>query len=183
MIGKIVLLVFLFVLLGIALAYAFSIFARLIWGKGVPFIPLTKKQLKAINKHIKLKSSDKIVDLGCGDGRVLRMFEKQGVRDLTGYEINIWAYLLVRIKNKISKSKSKIYLKNFKKVNLSEYNIVFCYLSGYYMNSLKEKFDKELKPGTEIISCAFEAKNWHEPKIIYTNKDNKKLGKIFIYKI
>ncbi len=149
----------------------------------MPFVPLTKRQLGIINKHIKLKSFDRIVDLGCGDGRVLRMFEKQGVEDLTGYEVNFLVYLLARIKNKISKSKSKIYHKNFKKVNLSEYNIVFCYLSNYCLNTLKEKFDKELKPGTKIISYAFRTKDWREPKIIYANNGNKKLGKIFVYKI
>lgn len=180
---KIVLLILLFISLGAAFVYVSSLFVWLIWARGIPFIPLTKKQLKAINEHIKLKSTDKIVDLGCGDGRVLRMFEKQGAKDLVGYEVNFWIYLLAKARNKISKSKSKIYLKDFKKVNLSEYNIVFCYLSDYYMNSLKEKFDKELRPGTKIISYIFEAKDWHEPKIIYTNKENKKSGKIFVYKM
>ncbi len=183
MIGKIVFLIFLFILLSAALVYVFFLFIGLIWTKRVPFIPLTKKQLGAINKYIKLKSTDRVVDLGCGDGRVLRMFEKQGVKDLTGYEVNLGVYLLARIENKVLKSKSKIYPKNFKKVNLSEYNIVFCYLSNYCVNSLKEKFDKELRPGTKIISYVFKAKDWHNPEIIYTNKKNKKLGKIFVYRI
>ena len=170
------LLILLFILLSVAFVYTFFLFVWFTLTRKVPFIPLTKKQLEAINKYIKLKSSDRIVDLGCGDGRVLRMFEKQGARKLTGYEVNFWVYLLAKIKNKISKSKSKIYFKNFKKVNLSEYNIVFCYLSNYYMNSLKEKFDKELKPGAKIISYAFKTKDWHKPEIV-------KLGKIFVYKI
>lgn len=148
----------------------------LIRTRGVPFIPLTKKELEAVSRCIKLEPDEKIVDLGCGDGRVLRMFEKHGAKDLTGYEVNFGAYLLAKIKNKFSKSKAKIYFKNFKKVNLSEYNIVFCYLMDYYVNStsFKEKLDKELKPGTKIISFAFEIKNWHKPEII---------GRIFIYKI
>ena len=183
MIWKIILLVPVFILLSVVFVYTFSLFVWSIWTRGVPFVPLTKKQLEVINKHIKLKSTDRIIDLGCGDGRVLRIFEKQGVKDLTGYEINFWIYLLARIKNKISKSKSKIYFKDFKKVGLSEYNIVFCYLSDYCMNSLREKFDKELRPGTKIISYLFEVKDWHKPKIIYANKENKKSGKIFVYKI
>lgn len=183
MIGKIILLIFSLVLLGAALVYTFFLFVWFIWVRGVPFIPLTKKQIRVINKFIKLKATDRIVDLGCGDGRVLRIFEKQGARDLTGYEVNFWVYLLARIRNRVLKSKSKIYFKNFKKVNLSEYNIVFCYLSNHYMNSLREKFDRELKPGTKIISYAFEAKDWHKPEIIYTNRENKKLGKIFVYRI
>ena len=173
---EVTLLIISFILLSVVFVFLFFLFLWLIWTKSVPYIPLTKKQLKAINRHIKLKSTDKIVDLGCGDGRVLRIFEKQGVKDLTGYEVNFLVYLLARIKNKISKSESKIYFKDFKKVNLSGYNTVFCYLSDYYMNSLKEKFDKELKPGTKIISYIFKIKDWHKPEII-------KSGKIFVYKI
>ena len=80
----------------------------------------------------------------------------------------------VEIKNKLLKSKSKVYFKNFKKVDLSEYNVIFCYLLDYYLNSLKQKFDKELKPGTKIISYGFPIKNWHKPE---------KLGRMFVYRI
>lgn len=184
MIWVIIVLVFAFVILIVLVFYFFSGAIGLVRARGVPFISLNIRELEAVSKCIKLEPNDRIVDLGCGDGRVLRMFEKQGTKHLTGYEVNPWAYLSARIKNRFSKSKAKIYFKNFKKVNLSEYNIVFCYLLDYPMNSplLKEKFDRELKPGTKIISFAFEIKNWHKPEIIYTKK-NKNAGRIFIYKI
>lgn len=183
MIWIIVVLIIAFLILIVSAIYLLSLISGLIRARGVPFVSLSKKQLKEINKHIRLNSGDRVVDLGCGDGRVLRIFEKQGIKDLAGYEVNFWAFLWARIKNKFLKSKAKIYFKNFKKVNLSRYNVVFCYLLDYYLNSLREKFDKELKPGTKVISYAFEIKNWHKPEIIYTNKKNKKLGKIFVYKI
>ena len=163
-----------------AFIYLISELTGLILTRGVPFVSLSKRRLEELNKYIKLNSADKVVDLGCGDGRVLRMFEKQGVKNLTGYEINSWAYLLAKFKNKISKSKAKIYFKNFNKVDLSKYNVVFCYLMPNYLNSLKNKFDQELKPGTKIISYAFQIKNWHKPEIININN---KLTKIFIYRI
>ena len=174
MIWIIIALIFSFVLTIIVLIYLLSLIIGLIWARGVPFVSLSKKQLRAVDKNIKLKPDDKVVDLGCGDARVLRMFEKQGVKDLTGYEINFWAYLLAKIKNKLLKSKSKVYFKNFKKVDLSKYNVIFCYLLDNYLNSLKEKFDKELKPGTKIISHSFSIKNWHKPE---------KIGKMFVYRI
>ncbi len=174
MIWIIIALIFSFVLTIIVLIYLLSLIIGLIWARGVPFVSLSKKQLRAVDKNIKLKPDDKVVDLGCGDARVLRMFEKQGVKDLTGYEINFWAYLLAKIKNKLLKSKSKVYFKNFKKVDLSEYNVIFCYLLDYYLNSLKEKFDKELKPGTKIISHSFSIKNWHKPE---------KIERMFVYRI
>lgn len=174
MIWIIIALIVCFVLSILILVYAISLIIGLIWARGVPFVPLSKKQLKAVDKNIKLKPDDKVVDLGCGDARVLRMFEKQGVKDLTGYEINFWAYLLAKIKNKLLKSKSKVYFKNFKKVDLSKYNVIFCYLLDNYVNSLKEKFDKELKPGTRIISYSFSIKNWHKPE---------KIERMFVYRI
>jgi len=155
----------------------------LIRAGGVPYVPLRKKQLESIVSHIRLKVTDNFVDLGSGDGRVLRIFEKQGVKNLSGYEVNYWAYLSSLVKNKFYHSKAKIYFKNFKKINLSEYNVVFCYLLEEYLRTLKEKFDKELKPGTKIISYGFEIKNWRPAKIIYTNKEKKNLGRIFIYTI
>ena len=174
MIWIIIVLIVCFVLSILILVYALSLIIGLIWAKGVPFVPLSKKQLRAVDKNIKLKPDDKVVDLGCGDARVLRMFEKQGVKDLTGYEINFWAYLMAKIKNKLLKSKSKVYFKNFKKVDLSKYNVIFCYLLDNYVNSLKEKFDKELKPGTRIISYSFSIKNWHKPE---------KIERMFVYRI
>jgi len=171
MIQIIILLFFAFILIIFVFLYLFSFIIGLVRARGVPFVSLKRKQLKLINKYIKLKPSDRVVDLGCGDGRVLRMFEKQGIKDLSGYEVNFWAYLLAKMR---FKSKTKIYFKNFKKVDLSEYNVVFCYLLDYYLESLKHKFDKELKPGTKVISYAFQIKNWHKPEII---------DKIFIYTI
>lgn len=172
---KIVFFILSLILLSAAFFYTLYLFIWLIFTRSVPFVPLSKKQLKTISANIKLNPKDKIVDLGCGDGRVLRMFEKYGAKDLTGYEVNFWIYLLARIKNTFSKSKARIYFKNFQRVNLSEYNIIFCYLSNYQMNSLKEKFDRELKLGTKIISYVFSIKNWRNPEIIS--------GKIFVYTI
>jgi len=174
MIWIIIVLIFSFVISILILVYALSLIIGLIWARGVPFVSLSKKQLRTVDKNIKLKPGDRVVDLGCGDARVLRMFEKQGVKDLTGYEINFWAYLLAKTKNKLLKSKSKVYFKNFKKVDLSEYNVIFCYLLDNYLNSLKEKFDKELKPGTKIISYSFSIKNWHKPE---------KIERMFVYRI
>lgn len=179
----IIVLIFAFALLIGIVVFALFHVIGLIRARGVPFISLRKWQLDLIGKHIKLGPDDRVVDLGCGDGRVLRMFENQRVKDLAGYEVNLWAYLLAKIKNRFLKSKSKIYFKNFKKIDLSQYNVIFCYLLDYYMASLREKFDKELKPGAKVISYAFPIENWHKPEIIYTNEKNKKTGRIFVYKI
>jgi len=111
------------------------------------------------------------------------LFEKQGVRKLEGYEINFWAYLKAQVINSLVKSRSRVIYKNFNRINLEKYNVVFCYLLEDCLSSLRKKFDKELKPGTKVISFAFAIKEWGEPEIIYTNETNKNLSRIFIYHI
>lgn len=179
-----------FVVIILLLLWSISSLIGLLRSRGVPYVPLTRDKLDFVNEKIKLNADDRVIDLGCGDGRVLRMFEKQGVTDLTGYEINYWAFLIAKIKNKFylrfsgipqlrDKSKAKVYFMNFNKVDLSQYNVIFCYLLPYVVTSLKEKFDRELKPGTRIISYAFEIKDWRKPEII-SNENGKK---ILIYTI
>lgn len=159
--------------------YTVATLIGVIRAKGVPFVPLTRKQIAYLNESVKLKPDDKVVDLGCGEGRVLRLFEKQGVKVLDGYEVNLWACFLAKVKNKIYKSKTKIFHQNFNKINLEKYNIVFCYLLEEYLVRLRDKFDKELKPGTKVICFSFKIKDWREPVKIIKNEKHK----IFIYQI
>jgi len=154
----------------------------LLLARGVPYVPLKRKQLDVIKKNIQLDKTDIVVDLGCGDSRVLRLFEKQGITNLTGFEINFWAYLKGFVVNSLLKSKAKMYYKNFFNENLSRYNVVFCYLLQGCLERLKSKFDKELRPGAIVISFAFPIKNWRDPEIIYTDS-KKNLNRIFIYHI
>lgn len=154
----------------------------LIQSRGVPYVPLNKKQLFNIDKYIKLTSGDKLVDLGCGDGRVLRMFERQGVKRLVGYEINFPVCCWAWAKGLFFQSKAKVYYKNFNNVDLSQYNKAFCYLLPEYLKRIKDKLKKEMR-GATVISYAFEIEGWQPDDIIYTDKNNKQIGRIFIYKI
>ncbi len=179
MLLSILIIALIFVIL-FSVIFSFNVFV-LPFTKGVPYVPLRKKQLNYVVNVFNFNKDLKIVDLGCGDGRVLRKLEKKGFKKLIGYEINLWPYSLAKLKNIFFRSKSKIVLKNFEKINLSQFDIVFCYLLGSYLEQLKEKFEKELNPGSKVISYGFQVKGWKPSQIITTNKKNIKLGRIFIY--
>lgn len=176
---EILLIIILIVLVIFSLIFSFNVFI-LPFTKGVPYVPLKNSQVQSIFKELDLSKDAKVVDLGCGDARVLRLFEKNGFTDLVGYEINPWPYLIGIIKNLFLKSKVKIVFRNFENVDLGEYDIIFCYLLKSYLKKLRFKFDKELKPGAKIISYAFEIEGWQPKKVLSSNK---KRGKICIYQI
>ncbi|PIR93835.1 hypothetical protein COT97_04760 [Candidatus Falkowbacteria bacterium CG10_big_fil_rev_8_21_14_0_10_39_11] len=163
----------------------FSNLFALLRTKGVPYVPLFGYQLRYLKKFIKFDNPNiKLVDLGSGDGRVLRVFEKMGIKDITGYEINWWAHFKGCCLKRIKKSHVKLCLKNFHRINLSEYDVVFCYLLDTALKRLREKFDQELKPGSRIISYAFQIPDWHEPdQIIVPNEKHPGRDRIYIYDI
>jgi len=174
------LIIALIILVLLTVLFSFNVLV-LPFTKGVPYVPLRKKQLNQVANVFDFEKDLNIVDLGCGDGRVLRKLEKKGFKKLIGYEINLWPYSLAKIKNFFTRSNSKIILKNFEKVDLGKFDIVFCYLLESYLEQLKQKFEKELKPGSKLISFGFQIKDWAPIEIVQTNKKNKNLGRIFIY--
>ena len=54
---------------------------------GPPYLPIFNNRLAQIIELGQLKSGDRLIDLGCGDGRLLRYAAKRGIQ-VIGYEIN-----------------------------------------------------------------------------------------------
>lgn len=181
------LLVAYLIILALITAILFVVMASSIIGtirsRGVPFVPLTKAKLKFLQKKIMLNGNARLVDLGCGDGRVLQLFEKQGVAESAGYEVNWWAMLQAILRKKFFHLKTKIHYQNFQQADLSDFNVVFCYLLPNALLRLREKFDRELRPGAKVISYDFEIKNWRPASEIFQEVNGKKKNTIFIYEI
>lgn len=54
---------------------------------GAPYVPSQRRYLKHLFDHIRLGPNDTLVDLGSGDGVVLRVARRYGAR-VVGYELN-----------------------------------------------------------------------------------------------
>jgi len=64
---------------------------------GAPYVPSRRSDLKvAFSKLYKLKASDTVVDIGSGDGVVLREVCRRGARAV-GFEINPFLYAVSRL--------------------------------------------------------------------------------------
>ena len=120
-----------------------------------PFVPSNRKTVEKMLRVAKIKRDEKVVDLGCGDGRIVFRAEKQFHAQAEGYEISIFVWLLAQINRVLKRAKSKIYRKNFFEADLRDADVVFCYLLPEVMEKLSPKFKKELKCGSRIISASF----------------------------
>jgi ribosomal protein L11 methylase PrmA len=149
---------------------------------GSTFVPTSKEKIEKVLDLVQMEKGSLVVDLGCGDGRFLIAAEKRyGVKAI-GYEINITAYLLARLKLILNGSQAKVFWKDFFRADLSSADYIFCYLFPDAFLPLKRKFDKELKPGCTIVSCDYPIEDWHEPEVVSFHAHSKE-EKIYIYRL
>ncbi|MFA6458739.1 MAG: 50S ribosomal protein L11 methyltransferase [Patescibacteria group bacterium] len=143
-----------------------------------PFVPSNRKTIAKMLLVAKIRPGEKVVDLGCGDGRIVFRAEKFFGANAEGYEISVFVWLLAQANRWLKSTKAKIYRRNFFTADLSQADVVFCYLLPEVMLKLSPKFKKELKPGARIISASFSLPGF-EPQKIYPAEA--RAAKIFIY--
>jgi hypothetical protein len=157
-------------LLVIPTIYSFAI--------GAPILYSPKKATREALKTINPKEDAKFFDLGMGSGRTLIVASKEFKLKTFGYELSPIVFFLAKINILLSGiKKPQLFMKNFYKQNLSEADIVFCFLTPPAMEKLKPKFEMELKAGTFIISYAFKIPSWKEKYVL----ENCHPGNVYIY--
>jgi len=132
--------------------------------KGAVYIPTTDEDIATMLKLVCVKQGERVVDLGSGDGRVVAAFAKAGA-NAEGIELN--PALVARAEEllKVQKvSHTKILWQSFWDADLSSYDVIVLYGYPTIMKNLKKKLDKELKPGTRIVSNQFSFPGWKSEK-------------------
>jgi len=143
-----------------------------------PPVPTRKKALKQIFKMAKIKPGQKVYDLGSGTGRILIRADKLYQAQAIGFELSVPFYLFSKFNIFFNKAQNtRIYFKNFYKQDLSQADLVFCFLTPFAMKKLALKFQNELKSQAKIISFVFQIPDWQAKEIFR----HKRFGPIFLY--
>ena len=134
--------------------YAISTALVLPATQGALYVSTSTTRIKAFLDAVEMQPGQLLVDLGCGDGRVLcSASDRYGVRAV-GFELNPWAYLRARLRC-LGKKRVRVVPGNFWKADLRKADVIFCYLFPDVMERLAEKIQKEAKPGAVVVSCNF----------------------------
>lgn len=159
-----------------------SVIVGLVMARGVPFVSTPRRKYRQILSAADLKPAEKIYDLGCGKSALLVLAAKEFGAKGIGYELSLWPYLWSRFNIFISRANVEIRMKNFFKADLSDADVIYCYLFPEVMARLEPKFAKELKPTARVVSYSFKLPNTEPVKIVPTRKDGKQLERIFVYR-
>ena len=141
------------------LVLPFFIFPQI---KGAVYVPSADDRIAAMLKLAKVKKKEKMIDLGAGDGRVVAAFAKVGAVAM-GVELN--PVLVNRAEKNLrdqgfKESEASVKWQSLWDTDLHQYDIITVYGIPYIMKKLAAKLEKEVKPGTRIVSNAFIFPDW-----------------------
>lgn len=130
--------------------------------RGGPFVVTSSKQIDAILQAANLKANQLFIEIGSGDGRIVRTAVKQyGVMGV-GLEINPLLNMYARYLSHHQRLNTITFItQDLFTYSLSQANVVFVYIAPEFMEKVAHKLEKELKRNTLVITHGFEFKNWH----------------------
>lgn len=128
----------------------------------VPYVPTPQPVVEEMLRLANIKKDDMVYDLGCGDGRiVITAAQKYGAKGV-GVDIDP-----ARIEDSNRNAKAagvtervKFHQKDLFEMDFSDANAVLLYLLPDINLRLRPKLLDTLKPGTRIVSHAFDMGDW-----------------------
>jgi trans-aconitate methyltransferase len=121
----------------------------------VPYVPTRQKVVDEMLKLAKVSKSDVVYDLGCGDGRIVITAAKDYGATGVGVDIDP-----ERIKE------AKFIEGDLFEQDFSKATVVTLYLLPAINLKLRPQLLEQLKPGTRIVSHAFDMGDWKPEKTI-----------------
>lgn len=130
--------------------------------KLAPYYPTPETVVEQMLRFGKLKSGEKMFDLGSGDGRIVIMAARQFGADATGVEIDddLWKQSTARIRELGLTAKARILKGDVVQQDYSSANMLTVYLLPGSNEKIRPLLEKQLKKGTRIVSHDFEFAGW-----------------------
>ncbi|WP_048191979.1 protein-lysine N-methyltransferase [Pyrolobus fumarii] len=151
----------------------------------VPYVPTPPGVARKMLELAGAGPDDIVYDLGCGDGRILITAVKEfGVKRAVGVEIR--RELVQEARKKIAaeglSDRIEIIHGDMFEVDISEASIVTLFLLTSVNDELAPKLEKELSPGTRVVSHEFQITSWR-PSVLATIHDEFTSHNIYLYVI
>jgi SAM-dependent methyltransferase len=133
--------------------------------KIVPFVPTPQEVVDKMIELAGVKEGDVVYDLGSGDGRIVITAAKKGARAV-GFDVD--GDLVKDSQENIRKAGleklAEIKQQDILTVDLSPATVVTMYLLPDVNLKLKPNILKQLKPGSRVVSHAFDIGDWKPDK-------------------
>jgi hypothetical protein len=122
---------------------------------GAPYLPTMKKQSVVALDLLNLNRGQKLLELGCGDGRVMRAAAQRGLL-VEGYELNPILVLVAKLVTFRYRKQVTVHWGNYWRQTWPPADGIFVFLLDKYMPKLNKKIIQEQKhKPVKLVSFAF----------------------------
>jgi len=121
---------------------------------GAPYLPTLSVQTELGLDMLGLKPGQTLLELGSGDGRVLRVAAKRGLQ-VIGYELNPLLVIISYIVTWKYRRQVKIIWGNYWLKNWPQADGIYVFLLNKYMPKLDTKIVQQYGKNVKLVSFAF----------------------------
>ncbi len=125
---------------------------------GAPYLPSLKPHIQAAFDLLDLKKGQVVYDLGCGDGRFLKVAARRGYKAV-GYELNPFMFAIAWLSTRRYRKNIQLHCANYWPADISKADAIFVFLLTKYMVKLDSKLKLQAKPGLKLASHTFQIPN------------------------
>jgi len=127
------------------------------------------KALVATIKKYKPEAKN-FYDIGCGRGTLsLRVKKELPALTIRAVDNSVIRIFFARVKSKIFRRNINFNTKDIFQTNLSDADVVFAYLWYDLMQPLEKKLQKELKPGSVVVTNTSHFQDWQPVEKVVTH--------------
>ena len=123
----------------------------------VPYYPSSVAVWEAVAALMPEQRRLRVIDIGCGiGGLVLHLAARRPDCDVIGIEVAPLPWLISTVRARMRTSRARFVRGDYERLDFSDYDIVFAYLSPAAMPSLWQKAREEMRAGSLLLSHEFE---------------------------
>lgn len=149
-----------------------------------PYVPTPERIVEKMLEIADLKKSDVVYDLGSGDGRILIEAVQTFKTRAVGVEINptLVAETRRRVLDLGLHKRIEVIQQHLMDADLSPATVVTVYLLTETNSMLRPKLERELQPGTRVVSHDFRFRGW-TPVDMVEVEGASRTHRVYLYRI
>jgi len=147
-----------------------------------PWSPTRTADLERICRFLDPKPGERIVDLGCGDGRVCIALARAGATEVTGIELSMPMALAAKARVALAGVSRcvKIRVRSFYACRFDDADAVYVYLTRRTLHRISRRLVERLRPGARIVSYGYAVPGWQVEQIDQPTPSDRPL---YLYRI
>jgi SAM-dependent methyltransferase len=121
---------------------------------GAPYLPTLSPQVKVALELADLKAGQTLLELGCGDGKVLIAAAQRGI-NVVGYELNPLMALVAWLRTRRYRKQVKVIWGDLWRQEWPPADAIFTFLLPKFMSKLNKKIMQFTDKPVKLVSFAF----------------------------